>query len=110
MSLRTTKATLAPLILFHASDRAAMLEAVASHIDLTHKGPVAGEAAPLGIAPEGTPFGAELIRRELELTRAAGKPVVVSMGNVAASGGYWVATAGDFIYAEPSTITGSIGV
>ena len=37
-------------------------------------------------------------------------PVIVSMGNVAASGGYWVATPGDFVFAEPSTVTGSIGV
>ena len=42
-------------------------------------------------SPGGSAFGAELIRRELELTRAAGKPVVVSMGDLAASGGYWVA-------------------
>jgi protease-4 len=43
-------------------------------------------------SPGGSAFGSELIRRELELTRAAGKPVVVSMGNVAASGGYWIPT------------------
>ena len=42
--------------------------------------------------------------------RASKIPVVVSMGNVAASGGYWVATPGDYLFAEPSTITGSIGV
>ena len=50
------------------------------------------------------------MRRELELTRAAGKPVVVSMGNVAASGGYWISTASDEIVADAATITGSIGV
>jgi protease-4 len=61
-------------------------------------------------SPGGSAFGSELIRRELELTRAAGKPVVVSMGNVAASGGYWIAMASDEIIADPSTITGSIGV
>ena len=55
-------------------------------------------------------FGSELVRRELELTRAAGKPVVVSMGNVAASGGYWISTASDEIVADAATITGSIGV
>jgi protease-4 len=58
----------------------------------------------------GSSFGSELIRRELELTRKAGKPVVVSMGDVAASGGYWIATASDRILADPATLTGSIGV
>ncbi len=61
-------------------------------------------------SPGGSAFGAELIRRELELTRAAGKPVVVSMGDLAASGGYWVATAADEVIADATTITGSIGV
>jgi protease-4 len=61
-------------------------------------------------SPGGSAFGAELIRRELELTRAAGKPVVVSMGDVAASGGYWISMAADEVIADPSTITGSIGV
>ena len=61
-------------------------------------------------SPGGSVFGSELIRRELEVTRAAGKPVVVSMGNVAASGGYWIATASDEIVADAVTITGSIGV
>ena len=61
-------------------------------------------------SPGGSAFASEQIRRELELTRAAGKPVVVSMGDVAASGGYWIAMAADEVIAEPSTITGSIGV
>ena len=61
-------------------------------------------------SPGGSAFGSELIRRELELTRAAGKPVVVSMGSVAASGGYWIAMAADEVIADPATITGSIGV
>ena len=61
-------------------------------------------------SPGGSAFGAELIRRELELTRAAGKPVVVSMGDLAASGGYWIATAADEVIADAATITGSIGV
>lgn len=61
-------------------------------------------------SPGGSAFGSELIRRELELTRAAGKPVVVSMGDVAASGGYWISMASDEVFAAPSTITGSIGV
>ncbi|TFW30893.1 signal peptide peptidase SppA [Massilia horti] len=61
-------------------------------------------------SPGGSAFGSEVIRRELELTRAAGKPVVVSMGNVAASGGYWISMAADEVIADPATITGSIGV
>ncbi|NRR29843.1 signal peptide peptidase SppA [Oxalobacteraceae bacterium] len=61
-------------------------------------------------SPGGSAFASELIRRELELTRAAGKPVVVSMGSVAASGGYWISMASDEVIADPSTITGSIGV
>jgi len=61
-------------------------------------------------SPGGSPIGSELVRRELELTRAAGKPVVVSMGDVAASGGYWIALAADEVIADEATITGSIGV
>ena len=61
-------------------------------------------------SPGGSAYGSELIRRELELTRAAGKPVVVSMGSVAASGGYWIAMAADEVIADRSTVTGSIGV
>ena len=61
-------------------------------------------------SPGGSAFGAELIRRELENTRKAGKPVVVSMSDVAASGGYWIATSADAVLADPATVTGSIGV
>lgn len=61
-------------------------------------------------SPGGSAFGSELVRRELELTRKAGKPVVVSMGDVAASGGYWISLAADEMFADPATITGSIGV
>ncbi|KQV52272.1 signal peptide peptidase SppA [Massilia sp. Root335] len=61
-------------------------------------------------SPGGSAYGSELIRRELELTRAAGKPVVVSMGDVAASGGYWISLAADEVIADPDTVTGSIGV
>lgn len=61
-------------------------------------------------SPGGSAFASELIRRELELTRAAGKPVIVSMGNVAASGGYWISMSADEVIAEPNTVTGSIGV
>lgn len=58
----------------------------------------------------GSAFASEVIRRELELAQEAKKPVVVSMGNVAASGGYWIATSSDEIWASPETITGSIGI
>lgn len=61
-------------------------------------------------SPGGSAFGSELVRRELELTRRAGKPVVVSMGNVAASGGYWISMAADEVIADAATVTGSIGV
>ncbi|HYJ53581.1 MAG TPA: signal peptide peptidase SppA [Allosphingosinicella sp.] len=61
-------------------------------------------------SPGGSVTGSERIRRAILAAKARGIPVVVSMGSVAASGGYWVATAGDVIFAEPSTITGSIGV
>ena len=61
-------------------------------------------------SPGGSAFASELVRRELEVTRAVGKPVVISMGGVAASGGYWISMASDEVIADPSTITGSIGV
>jgi protease IV len=60
-------------------------------------------------SPGGSATASEVIQREVILTRKV-KPVVVSMGPVAASGGYWIATYGDRIFAEPNTITGSIGV
>ena len=58
----------------------------------------------------GSAFASEIIRRELALARQDGKKVVVSMGTVAASGGYWISTASDEIWASPNTITGSIGI
>src|SRR5690606_37703829 len=61
-------------------------------------------------SPGGSAFGSEVIRRELELFRDSGRPVVVSMGSVAASGGYWISMGADQIWASPSTLTGSIGV
>ena len=61
-------------------------------------------------SPGGSAFGSELVRHELALTRQAGKPVVVSMGNLAASGGYWISMAADEVIADEATITGSIGV
>ena len=61
-------------------------------------------------SPGGSVLASERIRQALLDAKASKVPVVVSMGSVAASGGYWVATPADYIYAEPSTITGSIGV
>ena len=61
-------------------------------------------------SPGGSAFASEVVRRELELTRKAGKPVVVSMGDVAASGGYWISMSSDLVMADPATVTGSIGV
>lgn len=61
-------------------------------------------------SPGGSVFPSEQIRREIELTKKAGIPVVVSMSNVAASGGYWISMNADKIIADESTITGSIGI
>jgi protease-4 len=61
-------------------------------------------------SPGGSTLASERIRRAVLDAKSRGMPVVISMGSVAASGGYWIATAGDRIYAEPETITGSIGV
>ena len=61
-------------------------------------------------SPGGSVLASERIRQALLEAKSKKIPVVVSMGSVAASGGYWVSTPGDFIFAEPSTITGSIGV
>ncbi|MBK9336063.1 MAG: signal peptide peptidase SppA [Lewinellaceae bacterium] len=61
-------------------------------------------------SPGGSVLASENILREINLCKAAGKPIVVSMGDVAASGGYYIACQADSIFAEPNTITGSIGV
>ena len=61
-------------------------------------------------SPGGDAFASEKIRREIQALREMGKTVVVSMGDVAASGGYWISMAADEVWASPSTITGSIGV
>jgi protease-4 len=61
-------------------------------------------------SPGGSAYASEVIQREIRNLRDAHKPVIVSMGNYAASGGYWISTYSDHIFAEPNTITGSIGV
>jgi len=58
----------------------------------------------------GSVFASEQIRREVDAIKVAGKPIVVSMGNVAASGGYWISMTSDKIFASEATITGSIGI
>ena len=60
-------------------------------------------------SPGGAANQSEQVRRALALVQSHGKPVVVSMGDVAASGGYWISSTADHIVAEAGTITGSIG-
>lgn len=60
-------------------------------------------------SPGGDALASDVIRREVELAKEA-KPFIISMGDVAASGGYWISTNADYIFAQPTTITGSIGV
>ena len=61
-------------------------------------------------SPGGSAYASDIIRQEIELIKAAGKPVVASMGTYAASGGYWISAPADKIMASPTTITGSIGI
>jgi protease-4 len=61
-------------------------------------------------SPGGSVFASELIRNEVQALRAAGKPVVASMSSLAASGGYWISSPADIIFAQPTTLTGSIGI
>lgn len=80
---------------------------------LIHKGLADNKLKALVVrvdSPGGSVLASEQIRGAVLDAKQAGLPIVISMGSVAASGGYWVATAGDHIFAEPTTITGSIGV
>ncbi|NUU65511.1 signal peptide peptidase SppA [Enterobacteriaceae bacterium BIT-l23] len=61
-------------------------------------------------SPGGSVSASEVIREELAAAKAQGKPIVVSMGGMAASGGYWISTPANYIVASPSTLTGSIGI
>ncbi len=61
-------------------------------------------------SPGGSAFASDIMRDEILALKAAGKPVVASMGSLAASGGYWIAAPADEIWAAPTTITGSIGI
>ncbi|MGO2342666.1 signal peptide peptidase SppA [Vibrio litoralis] len=61
-------------------------------------------------SPGGSAFASEIIRNEIEALKQAGKPVVVSMSSLAASGGYWISMSADKIIAQPTTLTGSIGI
>lgn len=110
------------------SDKVAVIVAVGTILDGTQKpGTIGGDstakllrkartndnvkAVVLRVdSPGGSAFASEIIRQEVELLKAAGKPVIASMGTYAASGGYWISAPADKIYASPSTITGSIGI
>ncbi len=61
-------------------------------------------------SPGGSAYASEIIRQEIELLKQAGKPVIASMANYAASGGYWISAPANEIWASPNTITGSIGI
>ncbi|MDH5455617.1 MAG: signal peptide peptidase SppA [Gammaproteobacteria bacterium] len=61
-------------------------------------------------SPGGSVFASEVIAQEIEALQEAGKPVVASMGSVAASGGYWISVVADRVLASPATVTGSIGI
>lgn len=61
-------------------------------------------------SPGGSAFASEIIRQETENLQKIGKPVIVSMGAMAASGGYWISSTADYIIADANTITGSIGI
>ncbi|OEF27673.1 signal peptide peptidase SppA [Vibrio rumoiensis] len=61
-------------------------------------------------SPGGSAFASEIIRNEIEALKKAGKPVVASMSSLAASGGYWISMSADKIIAQPTTLTGSIGI
>ncbi|EFP97393.1 signal peptide peptidase SppA [Vibrio caribbeanicus] len=61
-------------------------------------------------SPGGSAFASEVIRNEVQALKAEGKPVVVSMSSLAASGGYWISMSADSIVAQPTTLTGSIGI
>jgi len=61
-------------------------------------------------SPGGSALASEAIRQEIQITRQAGKPVIASMSSIAASGGYWISSIADEIWASPTTVTGSIGI
>ncbi len=85
-------------------------ESTAALIRAARANPAVGAIVLRVDSPGGAAFAAEQIRREVVLAEQAGKPVVVSMGDVAASGGYWISMNATRIFAEPDTITGSIGI
>ncbi|HCK4063479.1 TPA: signal peptide peptidase SppA [Salmonella enterica subsp. enterica serovar Infantis] len=85
-------------------------DTTASQIRDTHLDPKVKAIVLRVNSPGGSVNASEVIRAELAAARAAGKPVVVSMGGMAASGGYWISTPANYIVASPSTLTGSIGI
>jgi protease-4 len=96
-------ADMSPSGLSSADDVAGMIQAATEDEDI--------EAIVLRISsPGGSPVASETIRRAIIDAKEEGKIVIVSMGEMAASGGYWIAANADYIYALPGTLTGSIGV
>ncbi|MEM9103437.1 MAG: signal peptide peptidase SppA [Pseudomonadota bacterium] len=122
------KLTRSPVLPSNQSDAVAVIVAKGIIRDGTHKeGTIGGDSLSKLIAKArnddsvkslvlrvdsrgGSAFASELIRQEVLETKKAGKPVIVSMGSYAASGGYWISANADEIWAAPTTITGSIGV
>lgn len=85
-------------------------ETIVAQLDRVAKDPETRAVVLRVDSPGGSSFGSDEIWRAIERVKAAGKPVVVSMGGVAASGGYYISAGANSIWAEPTTITGSIGV
>lgn len=99
-----------PIVVGKSMRGAAGGATVASKIRRVRRNPHAAAMVLRINSPGGSVHASERIRRQVALMRDAGKPVVVSMAGVAASGGYWIAMNANRIYAQKSTITGSIGV
>lgn len=85
-------------------------ETVVKALDQARRDPTVKAVVLRVDSPGGSAFASEDIHRAVSLLQERGKPVVVSMGGMAASGGYYVASGADTIFAEPGTVTGSIGV
>lgn len=85
-------------------------EATSAQIDRASRDPMVAAIVFRVNSPGGSAVGSDLVWRAVRDAQTRGKPVVVSMGDVAASGGYYLATGADWIVAQPGTITGSIGV
>jgi protease-4 len=85
-------------------------DTLASALEECRRDPTVGAVVLRVNSPGGSAFASDVLARGIVKLREAGKPVVVSMGDLAASGGYYISAPADVIYAEPSTVTGSIGI